>query len=319
MRRAFPASGLAAASLMALASCATAPRAPASVRYLDAHSHIAEGMTADEEIAAFRAAGLAGLVLIHPEPETLKQITARYPGYVAPAISLARLPEMPGLRLSPDAARTMAALQAEGMACQFGEIPTRIVPRAEASDDLALLNPDRRKIYAEANRLQIPVNLHVDIAGPAVAAAIERIASDNPYATIVLAHAGWSASADTLARLMARHANIMADLSVRLDPAEGLPSEPPPPGTPPPGTGQVISILAPDGSIRPDWRAVMARFPDRFLFAMDVTQSERPKHIRELLAIARKALSALGPRTENAIAHGNLERLLARCPARLRY
>lgn len=297
---------------LALPSCATVQTSD-EVAYFDAHSHLAEGLTPDEEIAAMRDAGLAGVVIMHADPPALADVTAKAGGFVVPFVSIARLPEMPGIRLGPDSAARMTALVEDGKACGFGEIPTRVVPRAEPADSDALLNPDRRKIYAEANRLGKPVNLHVDIANEAVAASIATIARDYPKARIVLAHAGWSASAATIGALMDTYPNVSADLSVRLDPAEGLPSDPLPPGSLPPGATSVISVIREDGSLQTDWRDLMARRPDRFLFAMDITQRERPRHIALLLATARKALAPLGLQTERMIASGNLAKILTGC------
>jgi len=312
MRRTL-AAALALSVTLAAPLSAQSPTAP--VRYIDAHSHIAEGLTLDEEIAAFRQAGLAGVVIMHPDAPALQALAIRNKGYVVPFISLARLPQMAGLRLSPGTAATMTGLYAAGATCGFGEIPTRIVPRTEPTDDLSLLNADRMRIYAEASRLRLPVNLHVDIASPQVEASIDLIAKLNRNATIVIAHAGWSADPKRIERLMAGNRNVMADLSVRLDPIGGLPADPLAPGSLPPGAADVISILQNDGTIQPAWAALLRRFPDRFLFAMDITQSQRPKYIGLLLETARKALSPLGAGVENAVAHGNFERITASCRA----
>lgn len=291
--------------------CATAPLPP--VAYIDAHSHIAQDMTPAEEIAEFRKAGLAGVVIMHPDLGQLSDIASANPGYVIPFASIARLPEMPGLRLGPGTAETMAEGVRNGKACGFGEIPTRIIPQTEPSDAKALLAPARREIYAAANATGSALNLHIDVATPDVIEAVAMIARENPRAKVVLAHGGWSATPETLRHLMDKYGNLYADLSVRLDPAKGLPSDPLPSGALPPGAGTVISILQTDGSLLPSWRGLIERHPDRFLFAMDITQRERPQHIALLMATARKALAPLGRATESAIAHKNFEKLVGDC------
>lgn len=301
---------------LGLTGCVASAGAPGPVPYIDAHSHLLDHMDPEAEIALFREQGLAGVAIMHPDAPALTAVARSNPGYVTPFISLARLPEMKGLRLSAETAGAMAALADRGEACGFGEIPTRIVPRTEPSDDLSLLNPDRMRIYAAANARRLPIVLHVDIADSAVEASVARIAREFPAASLVLAHAGWSAAPEAIERLMAAHGNVHADLSVRLDPAGGLPADPLPPGSLPPGAVSIISILQADGQIRPGWQRVIQRFPDRFLFAMDVTQQQRPKYIGLLLATARKALAPLGRPAEHAIAHGNFERLVRGCTAK---
>jgi len=283
------------------------------VPYVDAHSHLLEGMTPAQEIAEFRKAGLARVIIMDPREDQLKAVARANRGYVVPFISLSRLPEMAGLHIGPQTAAQMAALVRKGGACGMGEIPTRSLPRSALTDGATLLMPDRMAVYAEAGRLGVPVTMHVDIANEEVSSAIDRLASAHPRTHFILAHAGWSASAETIGKLLADHANLATDLSVRLDPLAGLPPEPVPLGGPPPGMGNNISILQADGAIRPEWRALIERFPDRFLFGMDVTLAERPHHMAELLATARKALSPLGGAIENAVAHGNIERLIGAC------
>jgi len=93
-----------------------------------------------------------------------------------------------------------------------------------------------------------------------------------------------------------------------------LPAAPLPPNSQPPGAVTVISILQSDGSLLPAWRQAITRFPDRFLFAMDLTEAERPKHAKLLLELARNALAPLGAATEGAVANGNVQRLYRNCP-----
>ena len=298
-------------SALFLTGCSTIQ--PSSVPYIDAHSHVLPEYFPAQQVALFRDTGLSGFVIMHPDLEPMAEMQLGNEGFVFPFISLARLPDMPGLRLSPTAATTMAAAADARRACGFGEIPTRIMPRTEASDALALLNADRVAIYAAADKRGLPVNLHIDIASDAVEAAIGTIARDHPNAKFILAHAGWSAGPDVIARLMNKYANIYADLSIRLDPAEGLPSDPMPVGSAPPGAAANISILAADGSLLPEWRALLNTHSSRFLFAMDLSEKSRPRHAALLLITARRALSRLGRDREHAIAHGNIQRLMQNC------
>ncbi|MCP3729864.1 amidohydrolase [Sphingomonas sp. MG17] len=297
---------------VALAGCAgREPLAP--MRYIDAHSHILPDMPAAAEVAMLREAGLAQVVIMSPDPAGLREITAAGRGFVVPFISIARLPDMAGYRLGADSAARFAELHAAGAVCGFGELPTRIEPATDPSDAAALLHPHRMAIYREADRLGLPVNMHIGLDAPETIAAVERIASGHPRMTLVLAHTGWSAGAATIGRLMDAHANIHADLSVRLDPAAGWPS---------PGGGAAvpakITILDADGVVRPDWRALILRHPNRFMFGMDITSAGggRAGQAKLLLATARNALGQLPRKVEAAVAHGNAERMIAGCAAK---
>ena len=275
--------------------------APAAdtVRYLDAHSHLATVMTADEEIERLRRTGLDRVIIMSPEPDKLRQLVARYPGFVIPFLSVARTPEVKGTRLDA-AAPLMAQMLAAGEICGFGEVPSRVVPENEPSEAAAVDNAYRRAIYAAANASGVPVNLHVSLSQPETVAAIARIATAYPRMKLILAHAGWDVGPEVLAPLLAAHRNLYADLSVRLD----RPRDASQPGN---------SIVQPDATLQPAWAALIGRFPDRFLFGLDIGLAQRPLRIAELAADARATLGRLPRATEERVAHGNIERLLKTC------
>ena len=286
--------------LGALALCAASSlqAQPKPLSFIDAHSHYDEA-SGDEEIATFRRAGLAGVIIMDPEPGRLQALAKRNRGYVAPFYSIARTPQMKGERLGPTSAATLGKARDAGEVCGFGEIPTRIEPRT-STDDVALEGADRRQVYAAANARRTPVSLHVSLETPAVTAAIDRTASAYPDMPLILAHAGWVAGADVIGALLAAHPNLYADLSIRLDPAK-------------PENANDISILTADGALKPEWRALIARYPDRFLFAMDVSGADREKRVPELLAVATKALSPLPRKVQEQVAGGNTLKLLHGC------
>jgi predicted TIM-barrel fold metal-dependent hydrolase len=302
---------IAATIMNPIAHAAQAKDVP--VRYMDAHSHLMlPKLTPDEEIPFFKKAGVTAVVIMHPDPDMLRAVAKKYPGYVIPFISIARTPDMPGLRLSEDTAAIFARLLATGEVCGFGELPTRLEPKADPSDDVALLKSMRMKIYDLANAHGVPVNMHVDLNTPAVIEAFADIAASHPHMPLILAHAGWSAGPDVVDGLLAAYPNIYVDLSIRLDPPFGF------------GTAAVsrqiepnkLSILTADGALQPKWRALLARFPDRFMFGMDVSAagaSGRQERIGDLLAAAGTAFGALPRDAQEAIAHGNLEKLLHGC------
>ena len=76
-------------------------------------------------------------------------------------------------------------------------------------------------------------------------------------------------------------------------------------------------MLNADGTLQPAWHKVLETYSDRFMFAMDITTASRGRadHIGELVDVARKALSGLPRNAQEAIGHGNFEKLVSACPA----
>lgn len=292
---------LSAAVLLVASGAIAAPRD--QVPYIDAHSHLLTVISPDEEIALFRKAGLAGVVIMYPDIEALEGVATRNRGYVIPSASVARTAQAAGLRLGPDTATVLGRLQGQGAICGFGELPTRFAPNPYPSDAASITAPERRAIYALAAARGVPVSAHVSLETPETIAAVEAMAAAYPAMPLILAHAGWGADADLIGRLMAAHPNLYADLSIRLDPTRAD------------NPNLALSILTPDGALEPEWRAVIERFPGRFLFAMDITESQRHGRMSELLAAARTAFAPLAPEVEAAVAHGNIQRLMRGCPA----
>jgi len=279
-----------------LATCATAsPRAVAPVPLLDAHTHLmVEILSADEEIALLRKAGLDRVMLMHTDPDVISALARKYPGFVIPSLSVAR-PTVKGLHLDADTGPLMLRLRQARQICGFGEIPGFIFGD----------NPDFQSVYAAAAATGAPVNIHTDLAKPENVAALEAAASAYPKAHFVLAHLGWTAGPELIGRLLDAHPNLYTDVSIRFDPPGSLPWR---------NNGLDLSILTADRTLQPGWRALIERRPDRFLFAMDINSfGPRYTMMEELVATARKALAPLPRPIQAAIAHGNAERLLAGC------
>lgn len=191
-----------------------------------------------------------------------------------------------------------------------------VLPNVTPDEEIALLKKAGIAavviMHGVADARGVPVTIHVSLDTIAVIDAFGLIAESHPRMPLILAHAGWTAGPKVVEGLLATHPNLYVDLSVRLDPLTGF-------GVPPvprPNGPNQLSILNADGSLQPEWLALLERFPDRFLFAMDVSATGvagRQEHIGELLAHARTALGALPRETHEAIAHGNLEKLLHAC------
>jgi len=119
---------------------------------------------------------------------------------------------------------------------------------------------------------------HVD------AATVEKLLRLYPRVRTLWAHAGMSASADTVGRLLDRHPHLWVELSLRSD-------------------------VAPGGSLDPAWRAVFLRHPDRFLVGTDTWVVSRWGTLVDGMRETRHWLGQLPPEVAERIAHRNADRL----------
>ena len=63
-------------------------------------------------------------------------------------------------------------------------------------------------------------------------------------------------------------------------------------------------------ALTPDWRDLVVRYPERFVFALDNVWAQHWKDFYgDQMAYWRKAITALPPDVAHALAHGNAERL----------
>jgi predicted TIM-barrel fold metal-dependent hydrolase len=299
------------------------------IRIIDVHSHVLEPqISRDEEVARFKKAGVAAAAIMSSDPRVLEDLTRRYPGYFIPFVSIAREPNAEGVKLGPRTADELKDLFKSGAVCGWGELGTNgslavasIDPGDPARTDppptqgvriaAILLSQNYRKIFEQAEALGVPLNLHLQVEIPEIYDALSRVASLYPRLKVILAHTGWNAPPESIDRLLRAHPNMFVDLSMRIDPLNGYTN----PAAPDPETQR--TMLASDGTLQPAWRKMIETYPDRFMFAMDITGSSRGRadHIGELVDVARKALSGLPPRTQEAISHSNIERLLSGCAA----
>jgi len=81
-------------------------------------------------------------------------------------------------------------------------------------------------------------------------AALEAIFSHDARVKVIWAHSGFTTPTAKIADYLARHPTLMAELSYRADIASGA-------------------------KVSPDWRALLTRYPDRFLLGSDTWTNER--------------------------------------------
>ncbi len=291
----------AAACAAALCACATtqagADQAP--LQFIDMHAHyMIENITPDEEIGLLQRVGISRAVFMHNNPAELAAIARKYPDFVIPSLSLTR-PRPGAVALDENTGATFKKLYDEHAVCALGEIGG------------GTFGPDSeplRRIYQALSETGAPVIFHIDLNKPEIVAGVEKALKDYPKMKFVLAHLGWTAGPELIGRLLDAHPNLFTDISIRADAPGSLAWR---------NQGLDLTVLQADETFQPGWRKVIDRHPDRFVFATDIN-SFGPRYTieQQLVDTARKALAPLPRRTQEAIAHGNAERLLGACAKR---
>jgi len=113
---------------------------------------------------------------------------------------------------------------------------------------------------------------------------IEKLLTLYPKARFLWAHAGMSAPASTVGRLLERFPKLWVELALRTDVASG-------------------------GTLDPEWRAVFVKYPDRFMVGTDTWVTSRWEVIRDYHRDVQAWLAQLPRDVAEAIAWKNGERL----------
>ena len=138
-------------------------------------------------------------------------------------------------------------------------------------------SPVFRRIVDLAARENLFLHAHVD------AAAVAEIAAMKRGVCVLWAHAGMTAGPETIGQLLDRHANLWAELALRWD-------------------------VSHDG-LKPDWRKLFLRHPDRFLVGTDTWADDRWAFLPRTLDGHRAWLKELPRSVAEKIAYRNAERL----------
>jgi len=142
-------------------------------------------------------------------------------------------------------------------------------------------NPAPRRFADLAAESDIVLHAHAD--APAVAELL-ALRSD---ARVLWAHAGMSASPATVDALLARYPTLWVELALRTD-------------------------VAPGGRLDPEWAALFARYPGRFMIGTDTWIPPRWSQLPRLMADVRVWLRQLPRDLAERIASGNAETLFGR-------
>jgi predicted TIM-barrel fold metal-dependent hydrolase len=138
--------------------------------------------------------------------------------------------------------------------------------------------PTVKRIAELAAERDLFLQAHVDDV------TIEKLLTLYPKARFLWAHAGMSAPASTVGRLLERFPKLYVELALRTDVASG-------------------------GTLDPEWRAVFVKYPDRFMVGTDTWVTSRWEVMRDYHRDVQVWLAQLPREVAEAIAWKNGERL----------
>ncbi len=271
---------------------------------IDAHYHYSFGNEPNAEssptqrpvaeaIAQMKQAGIVKVVAFS-ELEHI-DVLKTYPEYFIPFFQIAR-------RLSPDDPTIVDEISRalDRGFIGIGEIAYR---STGAKENVAADSPLAKKIVDLAAERGAVIEVHQEVGtktyGAEYIPEFERLLDYNKNVTFILAHVGF-ANPETAAKLVAAHSNLYADLSDR---------------TPGHALSAYSGFIGDDGgAVSPTWRAVLEKFPDRFMFGTDNVFETRAQKYRDYLltetAYFRKVLGQLPLDLAEKIGYTNIQKVM---------
>ena len=284
-RRALPVTLLAAALVATLVGAR--PPIAQAVEYagplIDAHSHLGSAKAMDAYAEAMKRHNVAKVVLLgvggvqKEDPAWIAAAARKYPDRVIAAIPV------PDPTDDGAAARLEAEL-GRSSARAIGEIHLRQMGSRNIDRDPG--HPAFGKILEVAARRGLPVVVHFELTD-AAAAALDKALAAHRKATLVLAHAG-EGPPTRVEGLLTRNPNLVVDLS-------GMHFQRKP------------ALASETGPLDPSWKALIEKFPDRFLMGVDVWAPRlfEPAMLDRLFTWTRRVLGELPPGVAERVGYKN--------------
>ena len=273
-------------ALVAVAAVPAALAADYSGPLIDAHAHVSSGTAIDAYVDAAKRHDVRRVILLgvggaqKDDAAWIAAAARKYGDRVLPGLPVAD-------PTTGDAATRIESALAKSKAHALGEVHVRQVSRKIERDPSA---PAFLKVLEVATRHGVPVVIH-DELDDAAAANLGKALAAQPKAVIVLAHAG-EATPARLEPLLARHANLMVDLS-------GMHFQRKP------------SLASETGPLDPAWKTLIEKMPDRFLMGIDVWAPRlfEPAMLDRLMKWTRRILGELSPAVAEQVAYRNAVKL----------
>lgn len=152
-------------------------------------------------------------------------------------------------------------------------------------------SPLMRRLWDLSARYHVPLQVHAE-ADAASIAELERLMSSDSQGTLLWAHTGFYAGPSDLRQLLQQHPNLFCELSWR--------DERP---------ARIAVPISEARTLKPDWKALLEEFSDRFVVGTDVG-GPSPVEYSRLIGYWRQILNQLSPEARARLAHQNAERIL---------
>jgi predicted TIM-barrel fold metal-dependent hydrolase len=164
-------------------------------------------------------------------------------------------------------------------------------------------SPLMQRLWALSAQYQVPMSVAMNATDDSVA-EMERLLASDRRGTWLWAGTGTFADPPLLRRLLQAHPNLYCDLSGRMPLFRGK-NGPPFDLIP---IMDVVNIADANERLRPEWKALLAEFPDRFVIGTDSPPVDF--FYRTAIDVWRHILEDLPPDIATKLAYGNAERLL---------
>jgi predicted TIM-barrel fold metal-dependent hydrolase len=253
---------------------------------IDAHAHVPNPTAIDAYVGALKRHNIRRAVLLgvggvqKDDPAWIAAAARKYPDLILPGVPV---PDP----VAPDAGSRLEAALARGQAHAIGEIHVRQVSRKIERDPSS---PAFAKVLEVAAKHGVPVVVHDELNDQA-AAALGQALTAHPRAVIVVAHGGETTPA-RLEPLLARHPNLMIDLS-------GMHFQ------------RTPALASETGPLDPAWKALVEKMPSRFIMGIDVWAPRlfEPARLDRLMRWTRRVLGELSPSVAEQVAYKNAARV----------
>lgn len=253
---------------------AAAPMAPPDLPIFDAHIHYSQpdwdAFTPERALSMLARAGVRrALVSSTPDDGTVK-LYERAPAGIVPFLRPYRTrADMSGWTRDPAVQAYVEERLKRGIYRGIGEIHL-------GSDEVEA--PVMKRVAELAAQRKLFVQAHVDDV------TVEKLLLAYPGVRILWAHAGMSAPAATVGRLLDRFPLLWVELALRTD-------------------------VAPGGTLDPEWRALFLRHPDRVLVGTDTWVTSRWDALGDAMRAVQGWLGQLPREVAEQIAWKNGDRL----------